>query len=325
MRQRSASNAELFDANLAAAFKIRYRMEKVNPVASDLFLRECDRIFPNLEIDIADDVDLAGNVVQRRVAGMDAIRIESPALLGRASRKRSTRLQARCKIVWQMEGSSVFTNDQQQVCLSAGDALHVPLGEAYSLDVLTGYRAVMLVIPERHTILASLPSGRDIRLITGNSAMKAAGAVVSCLFDDDDQESCGPHLLQAAFDLIRGPLSNRLGTIAERRYARRARHHIEAHLADRYTPNDLARDMGMSRRALYAALAAEGESPAKLIRLVRLESARRCLMDDSQRDLSLGEIALRAGLNDGAALSRAFRAEFGTTPSAVRDTAVSFA
>lgn len=175
----------------------------------------------------------------------------------------------------------------------------------------------MLVIPDRHAMRHSLPCDGHARYVSGNSGMKAAGAVIDCLFDGSDGDACGAQLLRSALDSIRGTLTSPYGSIVEKRQAKRAKAYIEANLRDRYTALDLARNMGMSRRALQDALSAEGENPAKLSRQVWLERARQFILDD--HELSLGEIALRAGLNDGAALSRAFRAEFGMTPRAARD------
>ncbi len=78
----------------------------------------------------------------------------------------------------------------------------------------------------------------------------------------------------------------------------------------------IAAALSMSQRALELAFQAHaGQSPARLYRSIRLTEARRRL--EQTRD-SVAEIANRTGYHDPAAMSRAFRAEFGVTPSAAR-------
>lgn len=285
------------------------------------FLRQCSTLFPNLEL-VPGEVAPDGRIASRLVDEVGAIRIECSPLVGRASRARalSSDLAGRCKIVWQLEGASIYRDDHDAVRVSAGDAIVVPLGVPYMLDVLPGYRTVMLIVSMRHVSPGGRLDENVSRLVSGNPAMEAAGSVVGCLLDHRDGDAHGPLLVRTALDLVYGALTAGPAMQGEPagRAVRRARRYIRARLGDRYTPLDLAHDLGMSRRALYAALAAEGETPARLIRRVRLEHAHWSVLDDRQADLSLAEIAQRNGLNDGASLSRAFRTAYGVTPSAAR-------
>lgn len=61
-----------------------------------------------------------------------------------------------------------------------------------------------------------------------------------------------------------------------------------------------------------------GAGPAKVYRRLRLNLARKLA---AETDLSIAEIALRAGYEDPSALTRAFRAEFGLSPRALRSRA----
>jgi transcriptional regulator GlxA family with amidase domain len=62
-------------------------------------------------------------------------------------------------------------------------------------------------------------------------------------------------------------------------------------------------------------LAELGATPAVVYRRLRLNLARKLVVDT---DLSVSEVALRSGYADPAAMTRAFRAEFATTPQALR-------
>ncbi len=74
--------------------------------------------------------------------------------------------------------------------------------------------------------------------------------------------------------------------------------------------------LGLSPRRLEQVFHSNlGLSPAAYGRMLRLQAARRMLTDTRH---PLTEIALRTGFSSAATLSRAFRAEFGHPPSALR-------
>jgi AraC-like DNA-binding protein len=83
-----------------------------------------------------------------------------------------------------------------------------------------------------------------------------------------------------------------------------------------YGPAQLARDLGMSRRSIYLKLAAVGSTPKALISHVRLEQAKKDIVDSP--GCSLLDIAIANGFRDGACLSRAFRTAYGHPPSWLR-------
>lgn len=79
-----------------------------------------------------------------------------------------------------------------------------------------------------------------------------------------------------------------------------------------YGPEPLARDLGMSRSALYRAFQPIG-GVAAIILQERLDAAHRRLVEASRRE-SVGEIALSLGFSDHSGFSRAFKKRFGYTP-----------
>lgn len=90
------------------------------------------------------------------------------------------------------------------------------------------------------------------------------------------------------------------------------RRHVEVPLGIKA----LAAELHLTRRALELAFQAHaGMSPGTLYRSIRLAEARRRL---EQTRESVSEVALRSGYRDATAMARAFKAEFGITPSAAR-------
>ncbi len=112
-------------------------------------------------------------------------------------------------------------------------------------------------------------------------------------------------------------MRHRLSTPSEQVRAAAAlmRRHIEEPVPIAW----IAEGVGLSQRGLEHAFQREiGQTPRQLYRSIRMTDARRRLEQSGQ---SIAEIAGRCGYQDAAAMTRAFKAEFGQTPSAVRKAA----
>ncbi len=91
---------------------------------------------------------------------------------------------------------------------------------------------------------------------------------------------------------------------------------MQEHLEEPLTIAEIARRVGRPQKALETRMRAElGAPPKTVYRRLRLNLARKLV---SETALPISEIALRSGYQDPAAMTRAFRAEFGKTPRAVR-------
>lgn len=100
----------------------------------------------------------------------------------------------------------------------------------------------------------------------------------------------------------------------------RVRRVIQAHLGSaRLPPLLLCRMAGMSRSQLYRMLEGEG-GVARFIQKLRLEASHAAL-SNAREQRSIAEVAEGCGFYDPSAFSRAFRREFGATPSDVRGAA----
>jgi len=91
---------------------------------------------------------------------------------------------------------------------------------------------------------------------------------------------------------------------------------MRRHLEEPLPISEIARRLGLTRRSIEQAFRdLGGPTPAQLYRHIRLSEARRLVLETP---LSVAEIATRCGYADPAAMTRAFRTEFGATPRALR-------
>ncbi len=129
-----------------------------------------------------------------------------------------------------------------------------------------------------------------------------------------------PHLATAAQALLQAALIPASGSGApqiEQLQLARLRRIIRHNLgAATLRPGRLAAMAGMSRSQLYRLFEPLG-GVAQVIQRERLRQARRLLSDPAERR-DIGALAEAAGFFDPSSFSRAFRREFGCTPSEMR-------
>jgi AraC-like DNA-binding protein len=115
--------------------------------------------------------------------------------------------------------------------------------------------------------------------------------------------------------------------VAEGRGLRAARlraikNEIEAHLAHHdLSPDRVAKRQRVSASYIRKLFASEGTSFSEYVLTRRLVRARRMLTDRRWIGVGIAAIAYDAGFGDLSYFNRAFKREYGTTPSEVRDAA----
>jgi len=104
--------------------------------------------------------------------------------------------------------------------------------------------------------------------------------------------------------------------LARTRVVARAVALMQAHLEEPLPIPEIARLIGRPRKDLEARMKADlGATPATIYRRLRLIQARKLLLET---DTNVSEVATRTGYENASALTRAFKAEFATTPRAMR-------
>ncbi|MBK6902942.1 MAG: helix-turn-helix domain-containing protein [Saprospirales bacterium] len=109
-----------------------------------------------------------------------------------------------------------------------------------------------------------------------------------------------------------------LGEKEENEFVLRIRRKVEEHLSDPgFSVDRLCREMAMSNSQLQRKLnALTGFAPNHFIRYIRMLDAQRLLKNTT---LTVAEIAFQTGFEDPAYFTRAFKKEFGVTPTGYRE------
>lgn len=123
--------------------------------------------------------------------------------------------------------------------------------------------------------------------------------------------------LQEKYSKVEISLSKKTRLTGEERFLKKAVEFIGNNLDNSgFDPAMLASALNLSESQLYRKLKAiSGKSTSVFIRGIRLSAAKNLLQTS---DFNISEIAYQCGFNDPAWFSRAFKEEFGVSPSAFR-------
>jgi AraC family transcriptional regulator, positive regulator of tynA and feaB len=228
------------------------------------------------------------------------------------------------KLLLQTQGEAMLVHCGQHARLAAGDLVLMDGARPFRMEFGVGYRQDVVELPRGWV-------SRRCSALLGRSGERLAAAepehqllfrATSAIVEQLPRLAAtqrAPLLdavmgLLAAFACPQPAASSR----TDDRFTR-ACADLDAHLADPdLDAARLARLQGISRRHLDAVFAARGESPERRIWARRLERIRQALQDPACSGRSLIEIAFAWGFNSQAHFSRAFRRQYGQSPSAFR-------
>jgi AraC-like DNA-binding protein len=227
------------------------------------------------------------------------------------------------KLVLQTRGNAALNHCGRRVQLGQGDLVLVDGARAMRLELEPGYRQVMFELPRevlqrRYATLLPLAGIRLQREHAPHALLFRSLETIATELEHLPPEQ-GARLLDPVIGLV-GALASEVpleDSRAERTFAR-ACADLEAHLPDPdLNAVTLAQRQGISRRHLDAIFRARGLSPERLIWTRRLERARDELAS-AAADRHCIDIALAWGFSSQAHFSRAFRAQYGVSPSEFR-------
>jgi AraC family transcriptional regulator, positive regulator of tynA and feaB len=233
------------------------------------------------------------------------------------------------KMLWHLEGSLKVEQDGRYSSLAAGDVTVCDTARPYRVWMADDAKLAVLALPYKavpgwerlsQKLCGSVLSDRS-------TARAALAAMVSLLDETVPQQPGGADaVLQAVQWMISASLH--LSVVNEGLRCRRAssalyldtaHQHILAHIDDPdLGPDELAGALHVSRRQLYLMFKARQVTPARFIHCVRLDAVKCALSISKNAHRSIFEIALDYGFTESASFSRAFKAQFGLSPSAWR-------
>lgn len=231
------------------------------------------------------------------------------------------------KVCVQVRGRATVVQDGREVVLDPGQLALYDTGRPYALRLEHDWTSAVMVFPRD---ALGLPRGATTRAMERPySAKHGPGAVlaefVSTAVNQLDHlfGSSATRLGDAGLSLLAGTLSEHATTSsAEVPDTLRAQvmAYVQQHLADpRLSRSTVAAAHGMSPRTLNRLFQTEPHTVTDYIRHLRLEAVRRDLRDPLLGNRSVAAVAARWCFVDAAHFSRVFRAEYGYSPSEIRD------
>ena len=234
------------------------------------------------------------------------------------------------KLGLQLRGYSVVSQDGRDAALAPGDFALYDTTRPYTLDFDASFRMFVVMFPAASLHMSH---GRTRSLTALRfSGRQGLGAIMSRFLSamseqlDDASLTGSVELSDAVFDLLTATLAERIDAsdVADERARRRAlRAQVEAYIAAHLRDADLtvahlADAHHVSIRYLQKLFEERGQTASGVIRHRRLEQSRRELVDPILATQRIATVGARWGFADAAAYARAFRHEYGVTPSEYR-------
>jgi AraC-like DNA-binding protein len=257
----------------------------------------------------------------------------APLRLSRVDRPAPAAGDGRLALLVQQEGTGAIRQDGREDVVRPGQLALLDLSRPFALEQHTPFHLYALRMPER-----SLgPSAPRVPRLTGR-AIPAAGGVAALLrplatrlasggaaFDDRVRERLAGHVADLVATLVdeqaAGPGDGAPDTPRAVLLAA-VRAHVDAHLRDpALSPARVAEAHGISLRYLHVLFEAEDTTVHRLIQRRRIEEYARELLRRSRAGRTISAVARGWGFGNAAHFSRTFKAVYGCSPSAWRDSA----
>lgn len=290
------------------------------------FLDAFREAYPNLVIPRY-DWDSSDRLILRNIGDHAIATVSSPSagLAVPSSQVRGLEATRRVKLLWQLSGSSTFCGTRFSMTAAAGQAVIVPVGAAYELRTSANYSILTTVFDaDRFRDWSHLIERQIGRVITMNAAIKASAGALQAIVGDFDTTAFDTLAVDAAIELFLKSidLEGEIDSVSPRRLSYRLQRAKAAAVKNisnsEYSPDQLARDIGLSKRALYLEFSRYGLTPGSFIRDLRLSRIRQDILSSKATGLTLTEIAFRNGFSDSSQFSRSFRARYGISPRELR-------
>jgi len=283
-----------------------------------VFLGDQPRAMPRLE-----SIDLSA-------CRLTHIRAPAHAVVSDKTLRRSFDPDA-VKILLQLAGRTRFEQEAIVVALGPRSAVVYDPVRAYALQNVSAVDQIILQVPRAtcgDETLARLrrplapPSEEDglVRIVF--NLMRTVSNEADKL-DDFGCRRVGDSLIQ----LVRGLVTRGAADLPDRMtplttLKQRILDYVDSHIGKSgLSLEDIARNMGCSRRYLHRAFENEDSTLERFVWERRLRASRKALLSQDNGGQSISEIAFACGFNSSAHFSRAFKSRFGVAPRELREQA----
>ncbi len=224
----------------------------------------------------------------------------------------------------QVQGTSTMTQGGRSTVLSPGDLALVDTTEPFSFNFRDDFRQLTFYLPKA---LFDAQLDTPLRTATRINTASGVGASVRHAFGTLAGGPLRPDTANRLAVYACGLLAVAMAEPADPHATAHRHQHlyaaavadIEEHLTDDdLSPPATARRLAVSVRLLHAVFAAQERSFAAEVRRRRLELAARDLRDPARSHLRVIDVAVAAGFTNVASFHRAFRRQFGRTPTEAR-------
>lgn len=228
-----------------------------------------------------------------------------------------------CFANFQLEGSCVVRQDDQETLVSPGDFSIVDTTRPYFLDFREDWRVLSFRIP-REQLVSRLAAPRQAtaRCVSGQAGLGLVAARFARSLEQVET-GIGMRAQDGLSAALNGIITTALGATLEAQEQDRLplraafRQAVETYIVDhlmepRLGPDLLATRFRVSRRTLYGLFEEAPHSVSGLIRELRLQRSARDLRSPGCPGVLA--VALHWGFNDASHFSRLFKRRFGVSP-----------
>lgn len=278
-----------------------------------------------MEVTPRDARAFEGEMIREAVGPLTVIDVRSTAVRLAHTRAHVRRLDAPSYLLLApLQGRMQLSVDHgAAVDVESGELCLIDHARTYQVEHGDGMRTLCVDIP-RATLDSLLPAPQravGLRLSPRRGAVRLLAGLLRDLgaeLQPGAQASFTPAFAQGLLGFIAEAYATEPGCLpASAQVARVAalRARIDARMAQPdLAPADIAREAGISDRRLRALLAAEGEGFAAYLLRRRLERCAQWLRDARWQQVSITQIAFRAGFNNATHFGHAFRQRYGMSP-----------